>query len=181
MRHSTDGLYVKGRWIRTKYKNKKVVLLIHRNDCFFPQEKTENITNNNTSRRSHVSDSKYGFQNTNHGNSAIITNNESVDELPLPPHPNNGSPQRSYNSPTKNGGGPPPTTTNNNNNNTPNGPTIPPKIERHKKPSKSPREAGGSLSSGVINTNKSNTHSLDRPGPNHMKMSIYDAYDPYNR
>ena len=136
---------------------------------FFFQEKTENITNNNnTSRRSHVSDSKYGF---NHGDRA--TNNESVDELPLPPHPsNNGSPQRSYNSPTKNGQ---PTTANNN---TPNGPTIPPKIERHKKPSKSPREAGSS-SSGGINTNKS-THSLDRPGANHMKMSIYDAYDPYN-
>ena len=85
------------------------------------QEKSENI--NNTSRRSHGNDSKYGFHNGN---------NESVDELPLPPPPNGGSPQRSYNSPPKNNN-------NNNtniNNNGPSGPTVPPKIERHKKPSR---------------------------------------------
>ena len=87
---------------------------------FFPQEKTENITNNNTSRRSHVSDSKYGFNHTGgNGNNHGTTNNESLDELPLPPHPSNGSPQRSYNSPTKNGAPPP---TNNPPNAPPNGP-----------------------------------------------------------
>ena len=115
---------------------------------FYSQEKSESI--NNTSRRSHGNDSKYGFHHNG--------NNESVDDLPLPPHPTNGSPQRSYNSPPKNA---------------PPGPSIPPKIERHKKPSRSPRDTNGT------STNPK-THSLDRPAPNHMKMSVYDAYDPYN-
>lgn len=71
-----------------------------------------------------------------------------MDDLPLPPHPNsqNNSPQKS-----------PPKTSNG----------IPPKIERHKKPNRSPPEKLQG--------------SLERPSQlNNLKMSVYDAYDPYN-
>ena len=110
------------------------------------------------------SDSKYGFHNQN-GNGNGPVNNESVDDLPLPPHPNQVSPQKNYNSPTKNGGGGP--NPSNGGGGSVGGPNVPPKIERHKKPNRSPREG-------------TKHNSLDRPAQlNNMKMSVYDAYDPY--
>lgn len=98
------------------------------------QEKTDPT---NTSRRSQVSDSKYGF---NHQNGHL----EGEGQLPTNPQ------QRSFHSPPKTNGV---------------GPSIPPKIERHKKPSK------------LSPTSKHN--SLERPS-GQLKMSVYDAYDPYN-
>lgn len=51
-------------------------------------------------------------------------------------------------------------------------PNVPPKIERHKKPNRSPREQS---------TNSTKHNSLDRPSQlNNLKMSVYDAFDPYN-
>ena len=110
-------------------------------------EKSENKTR---------SDSKYGFHHHAQQNGSQQPSNginESIDDLPLPPHPNTQQSNRnSYNSGS-----------------TKNGPSVPPKIERHKKPNRSPRES---------NTKH---NSLDRPSHlNSMKMSVYDAYDPYN-
>ncbi len=95
------------------------------------------------------SDSKYGFHNGQ--------NNESVDELPLPPHPTH-SPQRQISNVNGSAGGP----------------AVPPKIERHKKPNRSPRETAS-------NSSPTKHNSLDRPSQlGNLKMSVYDAYDPYN-
>ena len=107
-----------------------------------PSQSPEKPDNQNLKKSQN--DSKYGFHNQQNGA------NESIDDLPLPPHPTQ----------TRNYSG---------TNGVPSGPSVPPKIERHKKPNRSPRES---------NTKH---NSLDRPSHlNSMKMSVYDAYDPYN-
>ena len=108
------------------------------------EENPVNPVNNPEKTEPKKSDSKYGFHQTNGSSQA---HNESIDDLPLPPHPTTQTNTRGY-----------------------NGPSVPPKIERHKKPNRSPRESNGKHS-----------NSLDRPSHlNSMKMSVYDAYDPYN-
>jgi hypothetical protein len=81
-----------------------------------------------------------------------------VDDMPLPPHPNNQTPpkQQQQQQRTKANGGP----------------ILPPKIERSKKPSKN----GHSPSDSSSKNNSLDRHLHTRD----LKMAVYDAYDPYN-